>query len=299
VDGQVVIGISSNEGEAKKTFRGSVVSLNPNDGSINWQTYLITDEEQENGSAGAGVWSTPTYDADTKTVYVTTGNNYTAPTTETSDAFVALDVSNLGKIKWIFQAVPHDKGQIEADIGDSPQVYTLLNGEKVVGAGQKKTGVYWVLNANTGALVNNIQAVPSCTGSEGLFADSAVSNGVVFVNGVNCALQTFPPTGPGVVIALKSDATEPPLWEFLMPQSLAPVLSGVAVANGVVYFHDSAPTSNLYALDAKTGQLLKTVQTFGAISGPSVSNGQIYVGTGTLFASGFFSTTGIVAFGLP
>jgi outer membrane protein assembly factor BamB len=61
VDGQVVIGVSSNEGAAKKTFRGSVVSLNPNDGSINWQTYLITDEEQEKGSAGAGVWSTPTY----------------------------------------------------------------------------------------------------------------------------------------------------------------------------------------------------------------------------------------------
>jgi PQQ enzyme repeat len=232
-------------------------------------------------------------------VYVTTGNNYTAPTTETSDAFVALDVSNSGKIKWIFQAVPHDKGQIEADIGDSPQVYRLSNGEKVVGAGQKKTGVYWVLDANTGALVNNIQAVPTCTGSEGLFADSAVSDGVVFVNGVNCALQTFPPTGPGVVIALKSDATEPPLWEFLMPQSLAPVLSGVAVANGVVYFHDSAPTSNLYALDATTGQQLTAVPTSGAISGPSVSNGQIYVGTGTLFASGFFSPRGIVAIGLP
>ena len=306
VDGQVVIGVSSNEGAAKKTFRGSVVSLNPNNGSINWQQYLITDKEQEKGSAGAGVWSTPTYDADTKTVYITTGNNYTEPTTQTSDAFVALDVSDpenseKERIKWIFQAVKNDKGQIEADIDDSPQVYTLSSGEKVVGAGQKQTGVYWVLDANTGALVNDIQAVPSCKGSEGLFADSAVSDGVVFVNGVNCKLQTFPPTGPGVVIALKSDATEPMLWEFIMPNSLAPVLSGVAVANGVVYFHDSAPTSSLYALDATTGKPLTKLQlqTSGAISGPSVSNGQIYVGTGTLFASGFPSATGIVAFGLP
>jgi polyvinyl alcohol dehydrogenase (cytochrome) len=88
VDGQVVIGISSNEGAAKSTFRGSVVSLNPNDGSINWQHYLITDEELQKGSAGAGVWSTPTYDADLKLVFVTTGN--TVHATETSDAFVAL-----------------------------------------------------------------------------------------------------------------------------------------------------------------------------------------------------------------
>jgi polyvinyl alcohol dehydrogenase (cytochrome) len=301
VDGQVIIGISSNEGPAKNTFRGSVVSLDPNNhGKLNWQHYLITDEEQQKGSAGAGVWSTPTYtriDEDLKLVFVTTGNNYTVHATETSDAFVALEAAT-GHEKWHFQAHPNDKGQIEADIGDSPQVYTLF-GKKVVGAGQKKTGIYWVLDAKTGALVNNIRAVPNCTGSEGLFADSAVSNGVVFVNGVNCKLQTFPPTGPGVVIALKSDATEPPLWEFLAPESLAPVLSGVAVANGVVYFHDSAPTSHLYALDATTGHLLKKVSTIGAISGPSVSNGRIYVGTGTLFASGFPSLpTEIVAFGL-
>jgi outer membrane protein assembly factor BamB len=298
VDGQVIIGISSNEGPAKNTFRGSVVSLDPNDhGKLNWQQYLITKEEKQKGSAGAGVWSTPTYDEDLKLVFVTTGNNYTVHATETSDAFVALEAAT-GHEKWHFQAHPNDKGQIEADIGDSPQVYTLF-GKKVVGAGQKKTGIYWVLDAKTGALVNNIRAVPNCKDSLGLFADSAVSNGVVFVNGVNCKLQTFPPTGPGVVIALKSDATEPPLWEFLAPDFLAPVLSGVAVANGVVYFHDSAPTSSLYALDATTGRLLKTLPTIGAISGPSVSNGRIYVGTGTLFASHFPSfPTEIVAFGL-
>jgi polyvinyl alcohol dehydrogenase (cytochrome) len=123
VDGQVVIGISSNEGAAKTTFRGSVVSLNPNDGSINWQHYLITHEEQQKGSAGAGVWSTPTYDADTKTIYVTTGNNYTVHATETSDAFVALEAAT-GHEKWHFQAHPNDKGQIEADMRWTPRAAT-------------------------------------------------------------------------------------------------------------------------------------------------------------------------------
>jgi glucose dehydrogenase len=177
---------------------------------------LITDEEQKMGSSsGAGVWSTPTYDADTRTVYVTTGNNYTGRLTGTSDAFVALDVSNSGKINWIFQAVPHDKGQIEADIGDSPQVYTLGR-RKVVGAGQKQTGVYWVLDANTGELVNHIQAVPSCKDSLGLFADSAISGDAVFVNGVNCEIPANPPLTPpaGEVIALKKDASGI-LWAYV------------------------------------------------------------------------------------
>src|SRR5262249_2687389 len=67
------------------------------------------------------------------------------------------------------------------------------------------------------------------------------------------------------------------LWEYPPPSKrIGSVLSGVAVANGVVYFHDSEPSSILYALDATRGQQLKTVPTHpasGAISGPPVSNG--------------------------
>jgi glucose dehydrogenase len=261
---------------------------------------LITDDEKQKGSAGAGVWSTPTYDENLKLVFVTTGNNYTVHATETSDAFVALDVSNPQKVevKWIFQAHPNDKGQIEADIGDSPQVYTLSSGQKVVGAGQKKTGIYWVLDASTGALVNNIRAVPNCKDSLGLFADSAIMDHVVFVNGVNCKLQ--PPIPPaGEVVALNEDASGK-LWEFPSAPRIDSVLSGVALANGVVYFHTSGFSSVLYALDATTGQCLAWVQTNAGISGPSVSNGQIYVGTGVSFATNGqqTSTPEIVAIGL-
>jgi hypothetical protein len=86
------------------------------------------------------------------------------------------------------------------------------------------------------------------------------------------------------------------LWRFTSPR--VPVLSGLAVANGVIYFNTSGSPSTLYALHAKTGEVLARVFTSGGISGPSVSNGQIYVGTGTLFASGFPTTTSIVAIGL-
>ena len=303
VNGQVVIGISSNEGSTKNTFRGSVVSLDPDNGRMNWQTYLITEQEQKSGSSGAGVWSTPTYDADTGLVYVTTGNNYTTPATDTSDAFVALNPKRKGEIQWTHQCVTDDTGTVEADIGDSPQVYALPDGRKVVGAGEKN-GIYWVLDAISGGLVGSKKAVLGCVpGQEGLFADSAIANGVVFVNGQDCSVFAKPPFIPptGVVIALKNTTDSgnlkmEELWRFESP--FAPVLSGVAVANGVVYFHNSGILSVLYALDAATGRVLAKVFTNGGISGPSVSNGQIYVGTGTKFASHVPTPTGIVAIGL-
>ena len=53
----------------------------------------------------------------------------------------------------------------------------------------------------------------------------------------------------------------------------------MAVANGVVYFQ-SMLDGKLYALDAKTGGVLAEVATGGQSSGPAVSRGQIYLGTG-------------------
>lgn len=67
------------------------------------------------------------------------GNNYTAPATTTSDAFLALDGAT-SAVNWKHQLVPNDTGTIEADFGDSSQIYTLSGGRKVVGAGQVSTG---------------------------------------------------------------------------------------------------------------------------------------------------------------
>src|SRR5262249_17404646 len=53
----------------------------------------------------------------------------------------------------------------------------------------------------------------------------------------------------------------------------------VAVANGVVYFQ-SMLDGTLYALNAKTGAELAQVKTGGQSSGPAISRGQIYLGTG-------------------
>jgi outer membrane protein assembly factor BamB len=78
------------------------------------------------------------------------------------------------------------------------------------------------------------------------------------------------------------------------------------VANGVVYFTTVA-SGKLVALDSATGTLLKEIELGPVWSGPSVSRGRVYVGTGnTLFNptdwEAYFpkKNTGIVfSFGLP
>lgn len=262
--------------------RGSVLLLNPTDGKVIWQTYTVSDDEVSNGSSGASVWSTPTYDEELGLIYVTTGNNFSTPTTNTSDAFIALDAKT-GSIVWKNQRVPDDTWNYnypissehpDSDFGDSPQIYRLRNGQKVVGAGEKN-GFYFVLDAATGKLLNQKQFEPTSGEFGGLFADSAVARGVVYANGSNWPDSNALPID-GSVIAFTGDGKKE-LWRFSTPSSAN--ISGVAVANGVVYFQ-STQNGNLYALDAETGAQLGAFQIGGGTSGPAVSRGHVYIGTG-------------------
>jgi polyvinyl alcohol dehydrogenase (cytochrome) len=311
----VAIGIASDEefwapylpADYHFSFRGSLVLLDPATGQVLWQTFTISPAESAAGSSGAPIWSTPTYDRGTNTIYVTTGNNYSEPATGTEDAFLAIDAAT-GAIKWVNQRAADDVWTFrfgdsttehpDFDIGDSPQVYQL-GGRTVVSAGQK-SGFFHVLDAATGQEVNPpIQLAPSGTVG-GLFADSAYADGVVFADGTDWPNPlAFQPPNRGILSAVTADGSHE-LWHF--DTLFSPNLSGVAVANGVVYFQ-SAFDGTLYALDAKTGTVLAHVVTGGQSSGPAISRGQIYLGTGDAAFPGFIPSLplgpgSIVAVGL-
>src|SRR5262249_56522326 len=110
----------------------------------------------------------------------------------------------------------------------------------------------------------------------GLSADSAYAEGVVYANGVVWpGLRAGAPPHRGILSAVAADGSHE-LWHFDTPFS--PNASGVAVANGVVYFQSIFGT--FYALDARSGAPLAQVVTGGLTSGPAISRGQIYLGTG-------------------
>jgi outer membrane protein assembly factor BamB len=65
----------------------------------------------------------------------------------------------------------------------------------------------------------------------------------------------------------------------------------------VVYFQSDF-TGSLFALDADSGALLAQVAIGGSVSGPSIADGQIYVGIGDTFTVGPTGPGAITALGL-
>jgi polyvinyl alcohol dehydrogenase (cytochrome) len=315
----VAFGISTNESLIPLfnpdypgfTFRGNVVLIDPADGRLVWQTFFVDvptlQPDGDFGPSGATVWSSPAYDHASKTIFVGTGQNFSQPTTETSDALIALDAAD-GSIKWIAQKMPGDDfnfgdfppapGEtVDADFGDSPQLYRL-NGRLVVAAGQK-SGFFHVLDAETGAPV----ATPKQFLAHGLLGgfhiDSGYANGINYATGNDWpgAFLGLPPEGASL-FAISADGTEQ-LWKFDVDSA---ILSGVAIANGVVYVQEI--DGDFWAVDAETGSALKHLFTGGSASGAAVSRGQIYLGTGNVLAALFdpfapLSPGSIVALGLP
>ncbi|MGB8322783.1 MAG: PQQ-binding-like beta-propeller repeat protein, partial [Candidatus Acidiferrum sp.] len=148
-------------------FRGSVVALDGATGKQVWKTYTINDEARPTkknkngvqlwGPSGAAIWSTPTIDAKKNALYVTTGDNYSHPSTESSDAFLAMDLDS-GKILWSRQLTSSDVWNTacrmidktncpepsgpDFDFGASPILVTLSDGRRALVAGQKSAVVY-------------------------------------------------------------------------------------------------------------------------------------------------------------
>jgi polyvinyl alcohol dehydrogenase (cytochrome) len=100
------------------TFRGSVVALKAASGERLWKTYTIDKDAGagEHGPSGAAVWSTPTVDRKLGVLYVSTGDNYSPPSTATSDAVLAIDAKT-GKLLWSRQITSGDIYNIGCDAG--------------------------------------------------------------------------------------------------------------------------------------------------------------------------------------
>src|SRR5205823_7676430 len=98
------------------------------------------------------IWSAPTIDVERQLIYVGTGDNFSDPPTDTSDAVMAFDMKT-GAIRWVKQltagdaynmacsmpnrdACPESNGP-DFDIGASPILVKLANGKRVLLVSQK------------------------------------------------------------------------------------------------------------------------------------------------------------------
>jgi polyvinyl alcohol dehydrogenase (cytochrome) len=153
------------------TFRGSLTAIQRFNGKVLWTRYTIPTaavEQYRNslgkphlGPSGAGIWTAPTVDARRGSIYFTTGNNYSDPVDDNSDAVFALDLGT-GKIKWKHQMFPGDvyndgckslyQGEPnvatcpktpgpDADFTAPPVLVSMPGGHDVLIAGQKSSDI--------------------------------------------------------------------------------------------------------------------------------------------------------------
>ena len=159
---------------------GAVTALNVHSGEKLWEYHTMPAAEytgqvsstgvKQRGPSGAPIWTTPTIDADRGQIYVTTGENTSHPTTNTSDAIIALDIET-GQANWVFQALENDMwnfgcsaggpnciilddtNSVDFDFG-GPAILVGTDAGQLLVAGQK-SGDLWALDPETGALVWN------------------------------------------------------------------------------------------------------------------------------------------------
>jgi polyvinyl alcohol dehydrogenase (cytochrome) len=299
-------------------FRGSVTALDASTGAVIWKSYTITEEPKPRaknangvqtwGPAGAGVWGAPTVDPARRSVYITTGNNYSGPVTNTSDAIVAMDIET-GKIRWSFQPTtndvwtggcrptnPADSNCPETlgpdhDFSISPLLTKGPNGRDVIIALQK-SGMAYAVDPDKGTLVWQYKTSEG-SGMGGQWGIAADNTQVYFgVNG--------PRNAPGGMRATTIDSGQE-VWSKPAEAPLCAKARGCSAAQGAALtaipgiVFSGSQDGGVRAYSSKDGSIVWTFDTNkefetvngvtangGAIDGPGpvVADGMVYVTSG-------------------
>ncbi len=159
------------------TTRGGMAAFDVQTGGELWYRPTIDAPAQKTGTrwlfigqyapSGAPVWGAPMLDAERGLVFFGTGENYSRPTTDTSDAIFAVDAKT-GAKRWVHQFTEGDAYNIACDIpgmpncpeprgpdldfGAPPVLVHDADGRELLIVGQKSGDIY-ALNPDDGAIV--------------------------------------------------------------------------------------------------------------------------------------------------
>ena len=341
-DGRVYVPVSSlEEGSGAGpqyeccTFRGSVVAYDAASGEQVWKSETIAKPltptkktsigTQMWGPAGAAIWSSPTIDIRRGVLYIATGDAYTSPAADESDAVIAMDLKT-GRHVWVRQVTPNDAfltgscpsngpGRSETcpdpqgpdfDFGNSPILRTLPNGRSVIAIGQK-SGIGWGLDPdNKGAILWQHRVGKGSTSGGIQWGSGADDQQVYFAN----ADSRYGPAEAGGLAAVRLETGER-VW-FVRPPSLSPPCAAaddrrcvqaqsaaVTVVPGAVF--SGATNGMMRAYSTKDGTILwefDTARPFATVNGVEAKGGTINgpgptVAGGTLFVtSGYAGLSG-------
>jgi polyvinyl alcohol dehydrogenase (cytochrome) len=311
------------------TSSGAVAALDKRTGELLWYHRVIPGYPEEAGlnalgtqlwaPSGAPVWSSPTIDLSRGRIYVGTGENYTRPTTATSDAIIAIEMET-GEIAWSFQGTESDAFTMactgflnrqncpappgpDHDFGMAPILVTREDGRDILVVGQK-SGMVWALDpdADGDVLWSTRVGKGSALGgihwgmaSDGYFAYAANADRDAVVVDVHPDQEAAP--GLYALDLMTGDI----VWSAPAPRDTCEERQGCYPANS------AAPTvipgavfaggldGHIRAYSTSDGQILwdfDTVQEFetsngirgkgGSIDGPGpvIANGLVFVNSG-------------------
>ncbi len=159
------------------TFRGPIAAIDAASGKLQWRNYTIQTEPTVfkprmvlpdlMGPSGAPVWSQPTVDTKRQRIYVGTGENYSSPANDTSDAILAFDISS-GELLWKQQFLSKDAWNVSCELPfdfncpavrgqdldfGAPPILLSIDGKDVILAGQKSGYIYALDPENNGNLL--------------------------------------------------------------------------------------------------------------------------------------------------
>ncbi|PWT99778.1 MAG: cytochrome C oxidase Cbb3 [Terriglobia bacterium] len=340
-NGWIYVGVRSGEEAAGATpdyeccrFRGSVVALDAATGKQIWKTYTIDEPKRTRknksgtqlwGPSGAPVWNSPAIDPLRNALYVTTGDNYTEPTTRTSDAFIAMDLGT-GKILWTRQMTETDAytsacrlpdktncpdvNGPDFDFSSPPILVTLANGKRALVAGQKSGIVHavdpdqqgevlWQTRVGKGGTMGGVQWGSATDGRNVYVAVSDIGRIMLTYSNQTDA----DPKQGGGMYALRLDNGQK-VW-YAAPagcgdrKRCSPAQSAAVTAIPGVAFSGSVD-GHLRAYSAVDGKVIwnfDTERTYQTINGVEARGGSID-GPGPAIAGGMlFATSGYVTAG--
>lgn len=325
------------------TFRGGVAVYDALSGEKLWAGYTIDQPPKVVGKnavgteriapSGAPIWGTPSIDNQRGVMYVGTGENYSSPANDTSDAILALSLKD-GRIVWRQQMTAGDAWNMgceteekincppengpDYDFGAATILATSSSGRDIVLAGQKSGDVF-ALDPDQNGKVLWHRKLGRGGIQGGVHFGMAVAGDTLYV-----PMSDFDggPRWPGVAkpgmfaLDITSGKT---LWytpaedvcgsrEFCQPglSAAASAIDGAVIGGSM--------DGHLRAYDSKDGAVLwdyDTATTFSTLDGGTARGGSIGGGAGAVFSAGmmyvnsgygiYFHMPGnvLLAFGLP
>jgi polyvinyl alcohol dehydrogenase (cytochrome) len=308
------------------TFRGSVVALDIATGKQVWKGYTIPEAPrptkpnamgtQLHGPSGAAVWSAPTIDVQRQALYVATGDNYSDPPSETSDAILAFELAT-GRMLWHRQATANDSyitscfsadrtncpesNGPDHDFGQSPVLVNLRSGQRVLVVGQK-SGVVHALDPDQEGKILWQTRVGKGGALGGIMWGSAADQDHVYVANSDVRFgpgnKTLDPAAGGGLFALNlangKIAMQVPPVSCDGRSRCSPALSAaVTVIPGVVFSGGVSGYLRAYATDdARLLWEMDTAHDYPTVNGvsarggamdgpgPTVVDGMLYVNSG-------------------